>query len=114
MEFGEKQRNSVDIPSKRPVLKIFDPNLEIELHTDESSAAIAILYQVHPDGKHPVAYLSKHCTFKQSRHRSFELETVAVVFALKHFRTYLFGLHFKVFTYCTAIKKQSEAGYALR
>lgn len=89
----------------RPVLKIYDPALETQVHTDASSIALAgILIQLHADGPHPVAYFSKKCTYEQSRYHSYELETMAVVLALRHFRVYLLGNNFQVFTDCAAIR----------
>lgn len=107
--WGPRQENAVknikSLLAKRPVLKIFDPKLYTELHTDASSIAVAaILIQVHHDGPHPVAYFSKLCTFEQSKYHSYELETMALVFALRYFRIYLLGAHFTVFTDCSAVR----------
>lgn len=40
----------------------------------------------------------------ESKYHSYELETLAVVKALQHFRHYLVGVHFKVVTDCNALK----------
>ncbi|XP_062532853.1 uncharacterized protein LOC134201633 [Bombyx mori] len=40
----------------------------------------------------------------EPRYHSYELETLAVVKALQHFRHYLIGIHFKVVTDCNALK----------
>lgn len=94
-----------EILVSRPVLKIYDPDLDIEVHTDASSIAMAaILIQIHADGPHPIAYYSKQCSYEQSRYHSYELETMAVVFALRHFRIYVLGKQFKIFTDCSAIR----------
>lgn len=107
--WGPQQQDAVkhikSLLAKRPILKIFDPILDIELHTDASSIAVAaILIQVHPDGPHPVAYFSKLCTYEQSKYHSYELETMALVFALRYFRIYLLGVQFTVFTDCSAVR----------
>lgn len=93
------------ILADHPVLKIFDPHRPIELHCDASSIGVAgVLMQKYTDKWHPVAFFSKQCTYEQSRYHSYELETMAVVFSLRHFRTYLLGSHFKIFTDCAAVR----------
>lgn len=91
--------------SHGPILKIFDPLLLIQLHCDASSIGVGgILMQKHENKWHPVAFFSKQCTYEQSRYHSYELETMAVVFALRHFRVYLLGRHFTIFTDCAAVR----------
>lgn len=93
------------ILADKPVLKIFDHNLPIQLHCDASSIGVAgILMQKHTDKWHPVAYFSKQCTYEQSRYHSYELETMAIVFSLRHFRIYLLGKQFTVYTDCAAVR----------
>lgn len=89
-----------------PALSIFDPDLPTEVHTDASSIGYgAVLLQTHKDGKKSaVAYFSKTTQCAESRYHSYELETLAVVRALQHFRHYLIGLRFKVVTDCNALK----------
>ena len=90
----------------RPILAIFDPTLITELHTDASSLGVgAMLMQRTTDGPVVVvAYYSKQTTPDQRCYHSYELETMAVVFALRHFRVYLLGLQFKVVTDCNALR----------
>lgn len=89
----------------RPVLAIFDHSLPTELHTDASSSAVAaILFQTHDGVQRVVAYFSKKTTIDQRQYHSYELETMAVVYALHHFRVYLLGINFTVITDCSAIK----------
>jgi hypothetical protein len=91
--------------SKRPLLAIFDPNLPTELHTDASAIGLgAILFQRHACGLRVVSYYSRRTTPEESRYHSYELETLAIVSALKYFRVYLVGLEFKIVTDCNAIK----------
>lgn len=89
-----------------PVLSIFDPKLATEIHTDASSIGYgAVLMQTWADGsKHVVSYFSKTTQGAESRYHSYELETLAVVRALQHFRHYLIGLKFKLVTDCNALK----------
>ena len=90
----------------RPILAIFDSALRTELHTDASSLGLgAILFQFTSEGRQQVvAYYSKQTTFEQRKYHSYELETMAVVFALRHFRVYLLGLNFTVVTDCNALR----------
>lgn len=80
-----------DILTQSPVLKIYNPVAETEVHTDASSVGLgAILLQKDEDGKlHPVAYYSWRTSPDESKYHSYDLETLAVVQALKHFRVYL-------------------------
>lgn len=91
--------------TSRPVLSVFDPTLPTELHTDASSIALgAILLQTHDKEQKVVAYFSKQTTSDQRHYHSYELETMAVVYALQHFRVYLLGLHFTIVTDCNALR----------
>lgn len=92
--------------TSEPILTIFDPKLATEVHTDASSNGYgAVLLQIRPDGrKQVVAYFSKVTQGAERRYHSYELETLAVVKALQHFRHYLIGLQFKVVTDCNALK----------
>lgn len=92
--------------TNEPVLAIFDPELPTEIHTDASSLGYgAVLLQVHGDGnKRVVAYFSRVTQGAEPRYHSYELETLAVVKSLKHFRHYLVGIPFTVVTDCNALK----------
>lgn len=89
----------------RPLLGIYDSNLETELHTDASSKGLAgILLQKHSDTLKPVMYYSRATTKEESVYHSYELETLAILEAIKPFRVYLTGIHFKVVTDCSAVR----------
>lgn len=83
-KFGEEQLNAFEALKEKfisaPVLSIFDPRHEIELHTDASALGYgAVLMQRKKDLKfHPIFYFSKRTTDVESRYHSFELETLAV------------------------------------
>lgn len=94
-----------DCLTTEPVLKIFDPSLPIELHTDASSDGYgAVLIQKVNNLPHVVAYFSHRTNDAESRYHSYELETLAVVKAVEHFRHYLYGRRFTVFTDCNSLK----------
>jgi len=61
-----------------------------------------ILLQQKSDRRlHPVFYFSKHTTPIESKYHSFELETLAIIYAL---RIYVQGIKFKILTDCNALK----------
>ena len=99
----------VSILTDAPVLMIFDPNYPIELHTDASSEGYGAILMHKVDGKNRVIeYYSKRTTPAESRYHSYELETLAVVNAIKHFRHYLHGREFLVVTDCNSLKASSN------
>ncbi|GBP86280.1 Retrovirus-related Pol polyprotein from transposon 17.6 [Eumeta japonica] len=90
--------------TNEPVLLIHDPNVETELHTDASAIGYGAVLLQKKDGKlHPVAYYSKRTTSAESKYHSYELETLAVVNAVKYFRRYLHG-RFVVVTDCSSLQ----------
>lgn len=107
--WGKSQDDSFnDIKStlvSRPVLAIYDENLETQVHTDASTLGIAgILMQRQPDGHlKPVAFASRQTTAAESKYHSYELEALAVVMSIKKFRVYLLGKPFTVVTDCNAL-----------
>lgn len=108
--WGDEQERArqevISFLTSEPLLTIFDPSMPTEVHTDASSLGYgAVLMQTGKDGRrHAVAYYSKVTVGAEPRYHSYELETLAVVKALQHFRQYLVGKHFKVVTDCNALK----------
>lgn len=93
-----------------PILAIYDPRKETELHCDASALGYgAALMQRQTDRKfHPVAYFSQASTPAESRYHSFELETMAIIYALRRFRVYLEGVKFRIVTDCNSLKLTLE------
>lgn len=99
------RKRLIDILTSEPVLMIFDPELPVELHTDASSDGYgAILLQKKDNLPHVVEYFSRRTSDAESRYHSYELETLAVVRAVEHFRHYLYGRSFVVVTDCNSLK----------
>lgn len=96
--------------TSEPVLAIYDPELPTEVHTDASSIGYgAVLLQAHENGhKRVVGFFSKRTQGAEPRYHSYELETLAVVKALAHYRHYLVGRNFKVVTDCNALKATQQ------
>ena len=65
---------------------------------------------------HVVEYYSRRTADAESRYHSYELETLAVVRAVEHFRHYLYGRRFVVVTDCNSLKasKIKERPYTPR
>ena len=89
-----------------PILAIYSPKLETELHCDASSSGFgAILIQRQTDNTlKPVFYFSKSTTKTEAAYHSFELECLAIVYAIQRFHIYLAGIRFKVFTDCDSFR----------
>lgn len=107
--FGEKERASFKelklILTNNPVLRIYSPTAETELHTDASALGFgAILLQRDNEDRllHPIHYASGKTNPCEEKYHSYELEVLAVVKSLKKFRVYLIGIPFKVITDCQA------------
>ena len=85
-----------------PVLQypIFDPDRPFILKTDASDiAAGAVLCQRQDDkGEYAIAYASRKFNPAEQNYPAHERELSAVVWAMKHFRPYLYGQRFLVLT----------------
>lgn len=93
-----------------PILAIYDPTKKTELHCDASALGFgAVLLQKQPDERmHPVSYFSQAATKAEGKYHSFELETLAIIYALRRYQVYLAGIEFTVVTDCNALKLTLE------
>ena len=85
---------------KAPVLKLADVKKPFRVITDASDFAVpGVLLQQGPleSSWTPVAYASRKLSSAERNYTAVERETIAVVFAVKCWRIYLFQ-HFEVFT----------------
>jgi hypothetical protein len=72
---------------------------------DASTKAIgAILSQVRHGEESPVASCSRQLNPAETKYSTTELELLALIFAVKQFRCYLYGRRFKVYTDHRALK----------
>lgn len=107
--FGEDQINAFEaIKSKlseHPLLCLYNPIAETELHCDASSHGFgSILLQKQCDDKfHPIFFYSHRTTEVESRYHSYELEMLAIINSIKRFRVYLQGIKFKIITDCNSV-----------
>lgn len=111
--FGSKQVMAFEALKSalvsEPVLQLYSPDLETELHTDASISGYgAALMQKRGVDWHPVMYLSFKTSSAEQRYSSYELEVLAVIKALKKLRVYLLGLQFRIVTDCKAFTQTME------
>ena len=80
---------------KGPVLKMPDFSLPFYLQTDASEdGAGAALLQIHGDTKHPIAYFSKKFSQRERSYSVIEKECLALVWGIRRFQVYLYGVEF--------------------
>lgn len=108
--WGSEELESFDklkqILVQRPVLGLYDPNAQTQLHTDASKYGVAgILMQQDDSGVFkPIAYYSRQTSSDEQKMHSFELETLAIISSLNRFRHYLLGIKFTIVTDCNALR----------
>jgi transposase InsO family protein len=86
--------------SRAPVLRLPDFNEPFVLSCDASATALgAVLSQRHGDAELPVAYASRTLNKAERNYSATDRELLALVWSLKHFRTYLSNVtEFTAFT----------------
>ena len=91
--------------TSNPVLALYNPKAETELHTDASSKGIGgILLQRGEDKAfHPVYYVSKKTTAAESAYHSSRLELMAIVWSVTRLRQFLIGIRFVIVTDCEVL-----------
>ncbi len=101
---GAKNR-IVERLTSAPVLAHFDDVREVTIQTDASQIGLgAVLSQDAGEGHRPVSFISRKLSDAETRYHANELECLAVVWALKKFRTYVYGRHFIVKTDSSSVK----------
>lgn len=82
-----------------PVLAFPDFSKLFTVTTDASDYALgAVLSQEGKGGDRPVAYASRRLTDAETRYSALERELLGIVWAVEHFRPYIFGKRFRVQT----------------
>ena len=88
-----------------PVLVYPDFSKDFTLETDASKHGLgAILSQYKDQRLHPVAYASQSVSTAEANYAVTDLETLAVVWAVTHFRYYLYGHDVTIITDHAAVK----------
>lgn len=91
---------------EKPTLALYDPSDETELHTDACKLGLGAILLQRDTNKilKPVAFYSRQTTPEEQNYSSYDLETLAVISALRKFRVYLVGISFKVVTDCNSLR----------
>ncbi len=98
---GWKVRVREDILTSKPVLGLPDYNQPFILATDASGTGIgAVLSQANISGppERVISYYSRSLSPAERNYSITELEALAMVKAIEHYRPYLFGRKFTVVT----------------
>ena len=98
-----EQQNAFDTLKEKlmtaPVLKYPDFSQEFTVTTDASDYAIgAVLSQGKVGNDRPIAYASRVLSKAEQNYNTTEKELLAIVWAVKHFRPYVYGTKFKIVT----------------
>ena len=82
-----------DLLTTSPILAFPNFSKGFFLATDASGIGLgAVLLQVQEDGSiRPIAYASRTLQKHECNYEATELEALGVVWAIKHFRSYLYG-----------------------
>lgn len=102
--------------TEAPVLSFPKFDREFTLETDASGLGLgAVLSQVQEDDRlHPVAFASRALSPSERNYGITDLETLAVVWAISHFKAYLYGQEVTVFTdhsaVCTILQNPYASG----
>jgi len=81
------------------VLKYPDFTEEFIVITDASAFAIgAVLLQEKIGNDRPIAYANRVFSWTEQNYNTTEKELLAIVWAVKHFRPYIYGTKFKIVT----------------
>lgn len=87
--------------------KLSHPDLSKEMILTVDSSKLAtggILSQMHSNFERPIAFYSKRFTELDEKRSAFELEIIGLCANVKHFRKYLYGKEFTIYTDCNALK----------
>ena len=102
-EWNEIHENAFKILRRKlmnkPILAHYDPKLLTRLDCDASLTGISgILMQHHENGYKPIGFYSRLLHGAEKNYAIYDLEVLAVVQSLKHFRDMLWGIKFILYT----------------
>ncbi len=83
----------------KPILRMPDLDKNFILRTDASDTGLgAVLLQQHDDGLFPVCFASRKLLDREKRYSVIERECLAVVWRIRKFAMYLYGVDFTLQT----------------
>ena len=98
--------------TSEPILRLPDPAKTYFLRTDASNNGIgAVLMQLHDEKLFPVCYASKKLSSAERNYSTIEKECLAIVWGIKRFYLYLYGVPFVLQTYHEPLKYMDSAKY---
>lgn len=98
-EFVKSFNHLKELLINAPILKYPDFSQPFILTTDASNVALgAVLSQGSPPNDHPVAYASRTLNQTEQKYSTIEKELLAIVWACKTYRPYLYGRKFVIQT----------------
>ena len=101
-EWNEKHENAfikINEEIKNVVeLTHFKRNKEIRIICDASKQGLGAVLQQRQDNSNwtPICFASRFLTDFETKYSINELELLAIVWAIEHFKNYVYGVHFKV------------------
>lgn len=88
-----------ELLTNAPLLQFPDFEKPFVLTTDASNYALGAVLSQGPIGSdRPIAFASRTLNDTETRYSTIEKEMLAIVWAVKHFRPYLYGKKFKIYT----------------
>ena len=101
--WGKEETNALEelkgALCSEPILKRPDFKLPFILCTDWSQQGLGAVLSQQPEGgqEHVVAYTSRSCNPAERNYSSYDGESLAVVWAIRHFRQYLIYIVYDVY-----------------
>ena len=93
--------------AQAPILRFPDWKKVFWLETDASNVGIGAVLTQEVEGceeRMPVAYASRSLRSAEKNYLTTDKEGLAIVWAVKNFKSYIFGMHFKIVTDHSALK----------
>ena len=117
VEWGQEQEKAYQTTkfhlTNKPILPLADPGETCYLQTDALNAGIgAVLMQKHDKKLFSVCYASKKLSSAERNYSTIEKECLAVVWGIKRFHLYLYGVPFVLQTDHEPLKYMNSAKFA--